>query len=249
MGVPSEELLRGVEPVRPSRRKLQNKHKLFLMALPFLVVTFIFYYLPISGWIYAFYDFIPGIPLSDTPYVGLKWFRTMVSNPTQTAEVLRVLKNTVVMSSLGLITSVFPVIFAILLTEIKSGWYRKFVQTLTTIPNFISWILVYALAFSLFSVDSGVVSGILVQLGIVDEGYNFLASSSNIWVTMIAWYWWKSLGWGQSCIWRRLQALTRSCMKRQRWTEPAGSAKSGILPCPVLSLPSLYCCCSRSGTL
>ncbi|MEK4059267.1 MULTISPECIES: ABC transporter permease [Paenibacillus] len=196
MGVPSEELLRGVEPVRPSRRKLQNKHKLFLMALPFLVVTFIFYYLPISGWIYAFYDFIPGIPLSDTPYVGLKWFRTMVSNPTQTAEVLRVLKNTVVMSSLGLITSVFPVIFAILLTEIKSGWYRKFVQTLTTIPNFISWILVYALAFSLFSVDSGVVSGILVQLGIVDEGYNFLASSSNIWVTMIAWYWWKSLGWG-----------------------------------------------------
>lgn len=196
MAAPSGELIRGIDPVRRSRRKMQNKYKLFFMALPFLVVTFIFYYLPISGWIYAFYDFIPGIPLSDTPYVGLKWFRTMVSNPTQTEEVLRVLKNTIAMSSLGLITSVFPVIFAILLSEIKSGWYRKLVQTLTTIPNFISWILVYALAFSLFSVDNGVINNILVQLGVVGEGHNFLASSSNVWITMIAWYWWKSLGWG-----------------------------------------------------
>lgn len=87
MGVPSGELLHGVEPAPPPRRKLQNKYKLFFMALPFLAVTFIFYYLPISGWIYAFYDFIPGIPLSDTPFVGLKWFRTIVANPTQTAEV------------------------------------------------------------------------------------------------------------------------------------------------------------------
>ncbi|ULO09419.1 sugar ABC transporter permease [Paenibacillus sp. 19GGS1-52] len=196
MAASSGELIRGIDPVRRSRRKMQNKYKLFFMALPFLIVTFIFYYLPISGWIYAFYDFIPGIPLSDTPYVGLKWFRTMVSNPTQTEEVLRVLKNTIAMSSLGLITSVFPVIFAILLSEIKSGWYRKLVQTLTTIPNFISWILVYALAFSLFSVDNGVINNILVQLGVVGEGHNFLASSSNVWVTMIAWYWWKSLGWG-----------------------------------------------------
>ncbi|MEO3944359.1 ABC transporter permease subunit [Gorillibacterium sp. CAU 1737] len=199
MELPTE----GVVPAKPApaarpqrQRKLANKHKLFLMALPFLIITFIFYYLPVSGWIYAFYDFIPGIPLKDTPYVGLQWFKSIVANPTQTAEVLRVLKNTVAMSSLGLITSVFPVIFAILLSEIKTGWYRKLVQTLTTIPNFISWILVYALAFSLFSVDSGVVTAILAQLKIVPEGYNFLASDSHIWLKMIIWYWWKSLGWG-----------------------------------------------------
>ncbi|WP_058303687.1 ABC transporter permease [Gorillibacterium timonense] len=196
MELPSEGVVRTVEPDRRPRRKMQNKYKLFFMALPFFLITFIFYYLPISGWIYAFYDFIPGIPLSDTPFVGLQWFKSMVANPTQTAEVLRVLKNTLAMSSLGLITSVFPVVFAILLSEIRSGWYRKLVQTLTTIPNFISWILVYALAFSLFSVDSGVVTNILSRLGIVPEGYNFLASDSYIWLKMIIWYWWKSLGWG-----------------------------------------------------
>ncbi|GGH21975.1 ABC transporter permease [Paenibacillus segetis] len=196
MAIPSGELDRGTLLSQKSGGKIANKYKLFFMALPFLVITFIFYYLPISGWIYAFYDFIPGIPLKDTPYVGFKWFQSIVSNPTQTGEVLRVLKNTLAMSSLGLITSVFPVVFAILLSEIKTGWYRKFVQTLTTIPNFISWILVYALAFSLFSVDNGVVNTILIKLGFIDEGVNFLASSSNVWITMILWYWWKSLGWG-----------------------------------------------------
>ncbi|MFC5467869.1 ABC transporter permease [Cohnella suwonensis] len=175
---------------------IPNKYKLFLMAFPFLVTTFIFFYLPITGWIYAFYDFTPGIPLSDTPYVGLKWFRSIASNPTQLEEVVRVLKNTVAMSVLGILTSVFPVIFAILLSEVRTSWYRKLVQTLTTIPNFISWILVYALAFTLFSVDNGIVNTLLIKLGFIDEGINFLASSNNIWLTMIGWYWWKSLGWG-----------------------------------------------------
>lgn len=195
MGVPSKELQHVKMPLRKHRRGLANKHKLFLMAFPFLVITFVFYYLPITGWIYAFYDYIPGIPLSKTPFVGFKWFKTIALNPTQTAEVMRVLKNTAAMSSLGLLTSVFPVVFAILLTEIKTNWYRKMVQTLTTIPNFISWILVYALAFSLFSVDSGVINHILISLGWVGEDFNFLASSSHVWITMMAWYWWKTLGW------------------------------------------------------
>lgn len=121
MELPSGELDRNTFVRREPGRKIANKYKLFFMAFPFLIITFIFYYLPISGWIYAFYDFIPGIPLSDTPYVGFKWFRTIVANPTQTGEVLRVLRNTLVMSSLGLITSIFPLIFAILLTEIKTG--------------------------------------------------------------------------------------------------------------------------------
>lgn len=177
------------------RRGLPNKYKLFLMAFPFLVVTFLFFYLPIYGWIYAFYDYFPGIPLSKTPFVGFKWFRTIASNPIQTEEVLRVMKNTLAMSGLGIATSFFPVVFAILLTEARTGWFRKIVQTLTTIPNFISWILVYSIAFTLLSVDNGLVNTLLVKLGIVDEGINFLASNSNVWGPMILWYWWKSLGW------------------------------------------------------
>jgi putative aldouronate transport system permease protein len=176
--------------------RIANKYKLFLMAFPFLVLTFAFSYLPISGWLYAFYDYIPGIPLSKTPFVGLKWFRSIASNPTQTAEVLRVMRNTLAMSALGIIISIFPVIYAILLTEVKSKRYRKLVQTLTTIPNFISWILVYSLAFAMFSVDNGVVNKVLMNLGLINHEINFLASNQNVWVPMILWAMWKGLGWG-----------------------------------------------------
>lgn len=177
-------------------KKSANKYKLFFMAFPFLVLTFVFSYLPLFGWVYAFFDFRPGIPLLKNEFVGFQWFTSMVSNETQVAEVLRVLKNTMAMSTLGIITSVLPVIFAIFLVEIKTGWFKKAVQTLTTLPNFISWVLVYSIAFTLFSTDSGLINRILTQLGFIDRGINFLASDSHTWLAMILWSTWKGLGWG-----------------------------------------------------
>ncbi|WP_224726273.1 ABC transporter permease [Paenibacillus vietnamensis] len=175
---------------------IKSKHTLFLMALPFLVLVFIFSYMPLYGWIYAFYNFRPGIPLSETDFVGLQWFKSIFSNPTQTGEVLRVMRNTVAMSSLNIAASVLPVIFAIFLSEMRSARFKKTVQILTTLPNFISWVLVYSFAFMLFSVDNGLVNQILINLGIIDAGVNFLASDSYTWLKMALWDLWKGLGWG-----------------------------------------------------
>lgn len=177
-------------------KKSANKYKLFLMAFPFLVLTFIFSYMPLYGWIYSFFDYRPGIPLKDNEFVGLQWFTSMVSNPTQVAEVLRVLKNTIAMSTLGIITSILPVMFAIFLVEIKTEWFKKVVQILTTLPNFISWVLVYSVAFTLFSTDGGLINRLLMQFGFVERGINFLASDSHTWLSMILWSTWKGLGWG-----------------------------------------------------
>ncbi len=177
-------------------KKSANKYKLFFMAFPFLVLTFIFSYMPLYGWIYSFFDYRPGIPLKDNEFVGLQWFTSMVSNPTQVAEVLRVLKNTIAMSTLGIITSILPVMFAIFLVEIKTEWFKKVVQILTTLPNFISWVLVYSVAFTLFSTDGGLINRLLMQFGFVDRGINFLASDSHTWLSMILWSTWKGLGWG-----------------------------------------------------
>ncbi|MDQ8738985.1 ABC transporter permease subunit [Paenibacillus sp. LHD-38] len=175
---------------------VKGKHKLFLMALPFLVLVFLFSYLPLYGWIYAFYNFRPGIPLAQTDFVGLQWFKSIFSNPTQTGEVLRVMRNTIAMSSLNIAASVLPVIFAIFLSEMRSARFKKSVQILTTLPNFISWVLVYSFAFMLFSVDNGLVNQILINLGLIDLGINFLASDSYTWLKMALWDLWKGLGWG-----------------------------------------------------
>jgi putative aldouronate transport system permease protein len=132
--------------VERRRFQFKDKYKLFLMAFPFLALVFLFSYLPLYGWVYAFYDYRPGIPLSKTEFMSLHWFTTMVSNQIQRQEIVRVLRNTFAISSLGILSSVLPVIFAIFLTEIKNSTFKKMVQTITTLPNFISWVLVYAFA-------------------------------------------------------------------------------------------------------
>jgi len=100
------------------------------------------------------------------------------------------------MSGLGIALSWLPLVFAVFLNEINSDRFKKTVQIATTIPNFISWVLVYSFAFMLFSVDSGLLNKILKYLGIIQNDINFLFSDKNVWSSMIAWSVWKGLGWG-----------------------------------------------------
>jgi putative aldouronate transport system permease protein len=180
-------------PIKSGR--IPERYRLFLYATPLLLLIFLFSYLPLYGWIYAFFNVRPGFSLFQSEFVGLKWFKSLVSNPTQTAEVVRVMKNTMAMSVLGIVTSIFPVIFAIFLTEIRSSRFKKWVQVLTTLPNFISWVLVFAIAFMLLSVDSGIINKLMIELGFQDKGVNYLASDQHIWLKMTLWSLWKGLGW------------------------------------------------------
>lgn len=181
---------------RIHRQARHGKYQLFLMALPFLILAFLFSYLPLYGWIYAFYDYSPALGIAQSPYVGLKWFTAMFTNEVQRSEIVRVMRNTFGMNILGLMTSVIPIVFAIFLMEIKSNWYKKTVQVLTTLPNFISWVLVYSFVFMLFSVHNGFVNQVLLDLGWISEPINFLASDSHIWLKMTILGLWKGLGWG-----------------------------------------------------
>jgi putative aldouronate transport system permease protein len=174
---------------------LKSKYRLFLMAAPFLALAFVFSYLPLYGWIYSFFDYRPGIPLKDSEFMGFYWFTSMFSSAVRRQEIIRVMTNTFAMSGLSLLSSVLPVAFAIFLTEIRSTFFKRIVQTLTTLPNFISWVLVYSFAFMLFSVDNGFLNNLLMGLGWIDRPLNILASDSNTWLAMTLWGIWKTLGW------------------------------------------------------
>lgn len=176
-----------------SERKLRS-YKEFLYILPFLIIVALFSYFPLYGWIYAFHDYRPPFPITSETWVGLKWFATIVNNPVRLENILRVLRNTFAMSGISLLFSWFPMVFAVFLNEIQCKPFKKFVQTVTTLPNFISWVLVYALAFSLFS-TSGAVNSVLVELGLVDKPIAFLKSSEHIWFKMWLWLTWKNAGW------------------------------------------------------
>ena len=178
------------------REELPKKYKLFLMMLPFLVAVFLFAYLPLYGWSYAFYNYKFNIPMDQQEYVGLKWFTELFSSQAQRGEIGRVMRNTFAMSGIGLITSWMPVAFAIFLTEIRTRWFKKFVQIFTTLPNFISWVLVFSFALTIFSLDTGIVNKVLLQMKLIKEPIAYLNSGEHIWMKMWLWNTWKALGWG-----------------------------------------------------
>lgn len=169
--------------------------KLFYCIIPFIILCFLFSYFPLHGWIYAFFDYKPPLSLSQCEFVGLKWFKTLFNNPTQVKQIIEVMRNTFAMSLLGIATSILPVGFAIFLNEIKCKWFKNLVQTLTTLPNFISWVLVYSVAFSLFT-DSDMVNTLLQNMGIITTPIKFLDSDAHTYLWMTLWNLWKGLGWG-----------------------------------------------------
>ena len=178
--------------LKTARQK--NSLKDFLMVLPFLLLIAVFSYYPLYGWVYAFFDYKPPFPLSWEKFVGFKWFVSMVENPVKVKKLMQVLTNTFAMSGLSLLFSWFPMIFAVFLNEIHCVPFKKFVQTVTTLPNFISWVLVYSIAFSVFN-STGAVNSVLMNMGIIDEPIMFLQSSSHVWFKQWVWLTWKNAGW------------------------------------------------------
>ena len=176
-----------------SKKKLQS-FKLFLMVLPFIILVLLFSYYPLYGWVYAFYDYKPPRALADCNFVGLKWFQSLVSSKTKMEQIGQVLKNTFAMSGITLGTSWLPMIFAVFLNEIRNNKFRKVIQTMTTLPNFVSWVMVYSIAFSLFN-STGMMNSLLMKMGVISEPILFLQQSNHVWFTQWLWLTWKNLGW------------------------------------------------------
>lgn len=176
------------------KRKLKLKRErvtLTLLFLPFLIWLIAFKYVPILGWGLSLIRYKPGLQFWQCEFVGLDNFKMIFQ---QSDTLLKVLRNTFVLSGLNLLLFPIPLIFAILLSEIKSTKFKKTVQSLTTIPNFVSWIIVYSLAFALFSTE-GVLNNILISLGIIDAPVNTLANNNNVWIFHALLNVWKTLGW------------------------------------------------------
>lgn len=174
--------------------KKERSYIEFLYIVPILLLVALVSYYPLYGWRYAFHNYRPPQPISSETYVGFKYFSDIVSNPTRTANVLRVLGNTFAMSGISLAFSWFPMVFAVFLNEIRCKPYRKFVQTVTTLPNFISWVLVFSVAFNVLS-STGAVNTILVNLGLQSKPIPYLQSDEHIWFKMWLWLTWKNAGW------------------------------------------------------
>lgn len=180
-----------VKRISVSRKRWASIQYL-LFALPFVALIVAFSYVPLFGWYYAFVDYKLGMGMFDMKFVGLQNFAKLI---IEYKEVLRVLRNTFIMSLLGIAVSPLPIIFAIMLNEIASSKFKRIVQTVTTLPNFISWIVVYGLAWAMFS-SSGLVTNALKSMGIQSQEIGLLGSYKLVWFFQLGLGIWKGLGWG-----------------------------------------------------
>ena len=146
---------------------------LYFLVAPGLLYFFIFCYIPMGGVLIAFMDYKPFGPLFSNTWVGLKYFLAFFKSPL----LPRLIRNTLIINGWNILIGFpIPIIFAILLNELRRLKYKKVVQTISYFPHFISWVIVYGLALNLFSPSFGLVNIIITKLG--GEPINFLMQKS-----------------------------------------------------------------------
>lgn len=172
-------------------KKEKKRIILLLMALPLMTLVLLFNYVPLFGWMLAFFDYRPGIPLFDNPFVGFQFFRMFL---TDTIDTIRVLQNTLIFGFLGIMLSPLPMILAMLINELRSSVHKKFIQTATTLPHFVSWVIVFSIAFNFFATE-GLLNQVLFRTELITRPTNILADGSAVYWFQTALSQWKGLGW------------------------------------------------------
>ncbi len=164
-----------------------------MMMLPGLLYFIVYKYAPMLGIVIAFKDFklkegIFGSPWADPWY---KYFKEFFASPANT----RVITNTITISIGKLLVGVLPpIIFALAVSECRSRRFTKVVQTVSYLPHFLSWVVVYGICTTMLSEGTGVINHFLTSMGM--KQIPFLTSNKYFQGTLIGSDLWKSLGWG-----------------------------------------------------
>lgn len=180
---------------RSKRHLFREQASLHVVVLLGFVFLFIFSYMPMAGIIVAFrrYKISSGLRgIFTSEWVGLKWFVEFLTSPM----CFRVIRNTLAISLLKLgIAFPTPIIFALMLNEIRSNLFKRFVQTASYLPHFISWIIVSGLCYSMFSSVNGMLNELFLKLGFIKSSMTILTAENQYWGLAIGTEVWKETGW------------------------------------------------------
>lgn len=190
------------------RVKLYKSQKsLFAMILPWMIVTLIFSYVPLTGWIMAFQNFKPAKGYFGSKFVGLDQFTFLFNE----AGFWRSFRNTLAMSTLNLIFGfVFAIGFALLLNEVRNRFFKRVVQTVSYLPHFLSWIIVCGLISNILSSSDGALNNLLMWLGVIDKPILWLGIQKYFWWIVAFSNVWKEMGWNSIIYLAAMSAIDTS---------------------------------------
>ncbi len=169
---------------------IKRQKQLILLSIPFIIYALIFNYGPLLGWTMAFQKFKPAA--EEQIWVAWDKFIFLFTN----ADFMKVFRNTIAMSFINLMLStVFAIGFALLLNEVINIKGKKLVQTVSYLPHFLSWIIVAGIVRDILSMETGIISELLVKFNIIDAPINFFAAPKFFWWIIGFAVVWKETGW------------------------------------------------------
>ena len=175
-------------------KEFKKQGMIQLFVLSGMLYLVIFNLIPMFGLIMGFKDYsitsgVKGIFTSE--WVGLKYFKEFVTD----YKFGRLVRNTVALSVLKLIfTFPVPIVFAVMINEIRNLKFKKVLQTCSYLPHFISWVIISSLAFQFLS-NSGVINTLLMNMGLISKPIGFLTDSGLFWGLAVVLDIWKEMGW------------------------------------------------------
>jgi putative aldouronate transport system permease protein len=175
----------------PLGKRIIDQRYLLLLSVPFVLWLLVFRYIPLIGWLMAFQDYRPQLGWFKSPWVGFKHFRELFRAPL----FYQAMQNTLGMSILGLVFGFTTSIgFAVLLNELRYLPFKRFTQTVSYLPHFVSWVVVANIVTQMFAI-SGPVNEILLDLGLIKEPTNIMIKPEYFWWLVVFTDVWKETGW------------------------------------------------------
>lgn len=167
--------------------ELKKNRALFTMLIPAVIVTIVFFYLPMSGLVLAFKNYRFNLGVFGSEWNGLENFRFLFSSGTGWL----ITKNTIVFNLLNLVTSqALAIIIAIFITEITHKIFKKVTQSIIFLPYFVSWVIVGTFVYALFNYETGLINSMITSMG--GTAVNFYGMP-GVWKYIImafnAWKW------------------------------------------------------------
>ncbi|HEY0828652.1 MAG TPA: ABC transporter permease subunit [Bacilli bacterium] len=172
-------------------RVLKKNLPLYLFLVPGIIYFTLFKYVPMSGIVIAFKQFnlIDGI--WNSPWVGFGNFIRFFEG----VYFWQIMGNTLVISFYKLIFAFpAPIILALMLNEVRIAWFKRMIQTVTYLPHFISWVIIYGLLIVFMAPGDGLINGILKEWDL--PAISFLTEPSMIRTLLVTTDIWQSAGWG-----------------------------------------------------
>ncbi len=182
------------KPIKVSADKLTTRiwkaRYYYLLIFPTLLYFFIFAYLPYFGLQIAFKDFQIFKGIWESPWVGLDHFKDVFTS----AKFPQLLENTILISLYRIIFGFpVPILFALLLNEVRVLWFKKTIQTVTYFPHFLSWVVFAGIVFN-FIGPLGLINLVLKDFGL--EPINFMANPDYFRTILVVTGILKEFGWG-----------------------------------------------------